>query len=282
VAQLRRNRGAGAPALARSPGFWQTKGSGAERGRAATWADVWPGWGNGKAAAVLFAREGARVFCVDINRAAAEETAGLIAEAGGEAAAYRADVSDGDQVAALVARCRERFGAIDVLQNNVGILEVGGPVEASEESWERVMKVNIGAMFLTCKHVLPVMVEQGRGAIVNIASIAAIRWLGVPYISYAASKGAVAGKGIRANSVLPGLMNTPMIVEPLKQAYAEGDLRKMIEIRDAQCPMGRMGEAWDVAYAALFLASAGGRWFRKWADPNPPAARSGTSIAEAT
>jgi NAD(P)-dependent dehydrogenase (short-subunit alcohol dehydrogenase family) len=106
-----------------------------------------PGWGNGKAAAVLFAREGARVFCVDINRAAAEETAGLIAEAGGEAAAYRADVSDGDQVAALVARCRERFGAIDVLQNNVGILEVGGPVEASEESWERVMKVNIGAMF---------------------------------------------------------------------------------------------------------------------------------------
>jgi NAD(P)-dependent dehydrogenase (short-subunit alcohol dehydrogenase family) len=110
------------------------------------------------------------------------------------------------------------------------------------------------------------MVEQGRGAIVNIASIAAIRWLGVPYISYAASKGAVvsftralaleyAGKGIRANSVLPGLMNTPMIVEPLKQAYAEGDLRKMIEIRDAQCPMGRMGEAWDVAYAALFLAS---------------------------
>jgi NAD(P)-dependent dehydrogenase (short-subunit alcohol dehydrogenase family) len=225
-----------------------------------------PGWGNGKAAAVLFAREGARVFCVDINRAAAEETAGLIAEAGGEAAAYRADVSDGDQVAALVARCRERFGAIDVLQNNVGILEVGGPVEASEESWERVMKVNIGAMFLTCKHVLPVMVEQGRGAIVNIASIAAIRWLGVPYISYAASKGAVvsftralaleyAGKGIRANSVLPGLMNTPMIVEPLRQAYAEGDLRKMIEIRDAQCPMGRMGEAWDVAYAALFLAS---------------------------
>jgi len=225
-----------------------------------------PGWGNGKAAAVLYAREGARVFCIDRNLAAAEETAGIVAEEGGSAAAHQADVAKSDEVAALVARCLDLYERIDVLHNNVGILEVGGPVETSEESWDRVMAVNLKSMFLTCKHVLPAMVAQGRGVIVNIASIAGIRWLGVPYISYSASKGAVvpftrsialeyAGKGIRANSVLPGLMNTPMIVEPLKDAYAGGDVEQMLEIRAAQCPMGRMGDAWDVAHAALFLAS---------------------------
>ena len=225
-----------------------------------------PGWGNGKAAAVLYAREGARVFCVDRNLAAAEETAGIIAEEGGTATAHQADVAKGDEVAALVACCLDRHERIDVLHNNVGILEVGGPVETSEESWDRVLAVNLKSMFLTCKHVLPAMVAQGRGAIVNIASIAGIRWLGVPYISYSASKGAVvpftrsialeyADKGIRANSVLPGLMNTPMIVEPLKDAYAGGDVAQMLAIRAAQCPMGRMGDAWDVAHAALFLAS---------------------------
>lgn len=227
---------------------------------------VGPGWGNGKAAAVLFAREGARVFCVDINPAAAEETADIIAEEGGEATAHRADVSRGDEVAAAVARCLDVYGRIDVLDNNVGIVEIGGPVEASEASWDRVMEVNLKSMFLTCKHVLPIMEGQGKGAIVNIGSVAGSRWLGVPYISYHASKGAVvsftravaleyAAKGIRANAILPGLMNTPMIIEPLKEVYAGGDVEKMLEVRAAQCPMGRMGDAWDVARAALFLAS---------------------------
>jgi len=230
-----------------------------------------PGWGNGKAAAVLFAREGARVVCVDINPAAAEETAEIIAGEGGEAVALQADVSKAGDVAASVARCLELYGRIDVLDNNVGILEVGGPVEASEASWDRVMEVNLKSMFLTCKHVLPAMERQGGGAIVNIGSVAGIRWLGVPYISYNASKGAVvsftravaleyAAKGIRANAVLPGLMNTPMIVEPLKDAYAGGDVDKMLEMRAAQCPMGRMGDAWDVAHAALFLASDEARY----------------------
>ena len=128
------------------------------------------------------------------------------------------------------------------------------------------MAVNLKSQFLTCKAVLPVMVRQGAGAIVNIASIAGTRWLGVPYISYSTSKAGViqftkmvaleyAAKGIRANAVLPGLMNTPMIREPLERAYGEGGVDQMIEIRDAQCPMGHMGDAWDVAYAALFLAS---------------------------
>ena len=225
-----------------------------------------PGWGNGKAASVLFAREGAKVLCADINPEAAAETAGIIAGEGGQAAAQAADVARGDQVEAMVVRCLELYGRIDVLHNNVGIVEVGGPVEASEESWDRVLAVNLTSMFLTCKHVLPVMEEQGKGAIVNVASIAAIRWIGVPYVSYSASKAGVvqltrsvalqyAAKGIRANAILPGLMNTPMIVEPLKDAYAEGDVEKMVAIRDAQCPMGHMGDAWDVAYAALYLAS---------------------------
>ncbi len=232
---------------------------------------VGPGWGNGKAAAVLFAREGARLFCVDINPTAAEATADIIAGEGGEAVAFQADVSKAADVAEMVARCLEHYGRIDVLDNNVGILEVGGPVEASEASWDRVMEVNLKSMFLTCKHVLPAMERQGAGVIVNIGSIAGLRWLGVPYISYHASKGAVvsftravaleyAAKGIRANAVLPGLMNTPMIVEPLKDAYAGGDVDKMLEIRAAQCPMGRMGDAWDVAHAALFLASDEARY----------------------
>lgn len=225
-----------------------------------------PGWGNGKAAAVLFAREGAAVFCVDINATAAEETAGIIRGEGGQAEAFRADVSQADEVAAMAARCLAAFGRIDVLDNNVGILELGGPVEASEESWDRVIAVNLKSMFLTCKQVLPVMQRQGGGAIVNIASIAGIRDTGVAYISYSTSKGAVipftrsvalqyARHGIRANAILPGLMNTPMIVEPLKDAYGEGGVEAMIRKRDAQCPTGKMGDAWDVAYAALFLAS---------------------------
>lgn len=225
-----------------------------------------PGWGNGKAAAVLFAREGAKVACVDLNQAAAEETVEIIRGEGGEAVALSGDASRNDDVQRIVETVVAEWGRIDVLENNVGILEVGGPVEASEESWDRVMDVNLKSMFLTCKHVIPVMQRQGGGAIVNIASIAAIRWTGVPYISYATSKaGAVqftksvalqyAKEGIRANAILPGLMNTPMIQEPLKEVYAAGDIEKMIEVRDAQCPMGHMGDAWDVAYAALYLAS---------------------------
>jgi NAD(P)-dependent dehydrogenase (short-subunit alcohol dehydrogenase family) len=169
---------------------------------------------------------------------------------------------DGD-VKAMIDAC--------ILHNNVGIVEVGGPVETSEQSWERVMRVNITSMFLACKHMLPLMVTQfdteGQGgAIVNIGSIAGIRWLGVPYISYATSKAAVsqfsktvamqyAAKGIRCNTILPGLMNAPFVVDPLKDAYGAGGLESMIERRNAQCPTGQMGDAWDVAYAALFLAS---------------------------
>lgn len=227
---------------------------------------VGPGWGNGKATAVLFAREGAKVFAVDMNLAAVEETKGIIDQEGGECTVDKADVSKSTEVKAMVERCIETYGRIDILHNNVGIVVVGGPVETSEETWDRVNAVNLKSMFLTCKYVLPYMEKQGGGAIVNISSIAAIRYTGIPYVTYYATKAGIlqmtqgialqyAEKNIRANAILPGLMNTPMIREPLKEAYADGDVEKMIEIRNNQCPMKRMGDAWDVAYAALFLAS---------------------------
>ena len=225
-----------------------------------------PGWGNGKAAAVLFARQGAKIFAVDNKAEAVEETRSIIEGEGGACTSQVTDVSKADEVAAMVERCVEVYGGVDILHNNVGILKVGGPVEASEQSWDLVMNVNVKSMFLTCKEAIPRMLERGGGAIVNISSVVGIRYIGVPYISYSASKGAVlaftrsiavqyADQGIRANSILPGMMNTPMIVEPLKDTYAGGDVQKMIDIRDSQCPMGHMGDAWDVAYAALYLAS---------------------------
>jgi len=223
-----------------------------------------PGWGNGKATAVLYAREGAKITAVDKDLAAAEETRDIIRSEGNECIALQADVSRANEVEAAVKACMDSYGRIDILHNNVGIGELGGPVETSEESWDRVMDVNIKSMFLTCKYVLPIMEAQRSGVIVNISSIASLRWSGIPYIGYYASKAAVnqftcavamqyASRGIRANAILPGLMNTPMIIEAMKAV--SGDIESMIKQRDAACPTGRMGDAWDVAHASVFLAS---------------------------
>lgn len=228
------------------------------------------GWGNGKAAAVLYAREGAKVFAVDRRLEAAAETQSIIRSEGGECEVVAADVSSSQEVAAMVDACLKVFGRIDVLHNNVGIVETGGPVEMSEESWERVIRVNQTSVFLTCKHVIPHMEAQGHGAIVNIGSIAGIRWVGFPYVAYSAAKAAMiamtsniavqyASKGIRANCVLPGLMNTPLIREPLKNEYG-GKVDDMISLRDKLSPTGKMGDAWDTAYAALYLASDEARY----------------------
>jgi len=227
---------------------------------------IGPGWGNGKATAVLYAREGARVVAVDVNRAAAEETKAIIDGEGGACTVLAADVSRADQMAALVAEVIERFGRIDILQNNVGILRVGGAVELSEDDWDVQFDVNVKGIFLALKYVLPHMEAQGAGSIVNISSTAARRWYGVSYIAYSASKAAIGGmmrtvaaayadKGIRCNSVIAGLVDTPLIRASLTQAYAGGDIDEMIRIRDRQSPTGKMGTAWDVAYASLFLAS---------------------------
>lgn len=227
---------------------------------------VGPGWGNGKATAVLFAREGAKVFAIDINLSAAEETKGIIEKEGGTCAVTKVDVSKSNEVKTMVEQCIKTYGRIDILHNNVGVVVPGGPVETSEETWDRVMAINLKSMFLTCKYVIPYMEKQGKGVIINISSIAGIRYTGVPYITYYTTKAGILGftqaialqyaeKNIRANAILPGLMDTPFYKEPLKQVYAEGDIPKMVEIRNQQCPMKKMGDAWDVAHAALYLAS---------------------------
>src|SRR5262249_44927501 len=152
---------------------------------------IGPGWGNGKATAVTFAREGAQVFCVDRNGTAAEETGNIIKSQGGKAASCTADVSRAADVEAMVAACVKSYGRIDVLDNNVGIAEMGNVVEVSEAEWDRVMAVNLKSAFLAMKHVIPIMQKQGGGSIINISSIASIRHLGISYVSYGTSKAAM-------------------------------------------------------------------------------------------
>jgi NAD(P)-dependent dehydrogenase (short-subunit alcohol dehydrogenase family) len=223
-----------------------------------------PGWGNGKATAVLFAREGATVMAVDRVREAAEETRKLIADEGGTADAEVADVTSGDDIKRVVDSLVAKCGRIDILHNNVGITAMGGPIEETEESWHRIIDTNLTSAFLACKHVLPVMLRQGKGAIVNVSSIAAIRYTGYPYSSYYASKAGLnqftvglalqyAKQGIRANAIMPGMMDTPLIRTQIAGQYASIDA--MIDARNAACPMGRMGTAWEIASAAVFLAS---------------------------
>jgi NAD(P)-dependent dehydrogenase (short-subunit alcohol dehydrogenase family) len=225
---------------------------------------VAPGWSNGKATSVLFAREGAKVFAVDSDLERARQTVAEIHSEHGEADAHGADVSLERDVAAAVAACVKRYGRIDVLFNNVGIQAVGGPEEIDEATWDRVMAANVKSMYLACRHVLPVMKGQRAGAIVNNSSLTSIRFT-YPCLPYSVSKGAVneltrsvamqyAQYGIRANAVVPGLMATPRITHRLEKTYGEGYREKLAE-RDALVPLGRMGDAWDVANAVLFLAS---------------------------
>jgi NAD(P)-dependent dehydrogenase (short-subunit alcohol dehydrogenase family) len=225
---------------------------------------VGEGWGNGNAAAVAYAREGAKVVAVDLKIEAAEATRKTIESEGGEAIALGADVVDAGQIDAAVAATLERFGRIDILHNNVGINIPGGAADATPESWRRVMDINATSMFLTCRAVLPTMVKQGSGAIVNISSLAAIRITGYPYISYYASKAAVnhytralaiefADRGIRANTIMPGVMDTPHIYQQISGYY--GSVEEMKAKRDAIPPMKRQGDGWDIAWASVFLAS---------------------------
>src|SRR6202045_24130 len=234
---------------------------------------IGPGWGNGKATAVTFGREGAQVFCVDRNGAAAEETVKIIASEGGKAVAFTADVSQAGQVEAMVAACLKAFGRIDVLDNNVGIAEMGSVVDVTEASWDHVFAVNLKSAYLAMKYVIPVMVKQGGGSIINISSIASIRHLGLSYVSYGTTKAAMnqmtrttavefAARHVRVNAILPGLMKTPMVEHSagLAAIYAKGDVEGCGRAPDAQVPMGHIGEAWDVANAAMFLASDESRY----------------------
>jgi NAD(P)-dependent dehydrogenase (short-subunit alcohol dehydrogenase family) len=223
-----------------------------------------PGWGNGKAAAVLFAREGAHVFAVDISRDAAEETQAIILEEGGHCDAFAADATSSKDIAAVVQTAVRRFGGIDVLHNNVGATVMGDPIELQETDWQRALTLNLTSAFLACKHVLPVMLHHGSGAIVNVSSLASIQINAYPYFGYASSKAGLnhftralavhyASRGIRANAVLPGVMDTPLIYKEIVGQFSSTE--EMIARRNAASPTGRMGDAWDVAYASLFLAS---------------------------
>jgi NAD(P)-dependent dehydrogenase (short-subunit alcohol dehydrogenase family) len=221
--------------------------------------------GNGRATALLFAREGARVLIVDRDARSARETHAQIESDGGHSAVSIADVSRLDACRAMTETCLERFGRIDVLHNNVGIgAGDSGPVHLGEEDWDRIHTVNLKSMFLTCKCVLPVMRRQGGGVILNVSSIASICSVGM--LAYKTSKAGVnalthslalgnAEHGIRVNAILPGLMNTPMAIEGIVRARGRAK-EEVIRNRDAQVPLGhKMGTGWDVAHAALFLAS---------------------------
>ena len=225
------------------------------------------GVGNGRATAMLFAREGARVLCADRDLASAEETVNIIEREGGTAAACRVDVVKEADLKAMVEDCTARWGRIDTLHNNVGISVAGGdadPLEITTEAFDLIMSVNLRSVILACKHTLPVMREQGTGSIINISSLAAIE--NYPWVTYKASKSAMiaytqqiaiqnAAHGVRANVILPGLMDTPMAVDTRAREWNK-PREEIAAARDARVPLrGKMGTAWDVAYAALFLAS---------------------------
>jgi NAD(P)-dependent dehydrogenase (short-subunit alcohol dehydrogenase family) len=225
-----------------------------------------PGWSNGNAAAIAYAREGARVIALDLVGEAAQETIDCIESesTGLPGIAIQADVTDGASVAAAVDQVVQAFGRIDILHNNVGVTAMGGPVELDEEAWQRTLDINVGSVYRTCKAVLPHMVRHGRGAIVNISSLAAIRWTGYPYFAYYAAKAAVnqatvavalqyARQGIRANAILVGAVDTPLIYRQIASQYSS--IEEMRAARDKAVPMGKMGSAWDVANAAVFLCS---------------------------
>ena len=219
------------------------------------------GIGNGKAAAILMAREGARVLLVDQAAARAQETLAIIRGEGGEASVFQGDMTRLADCEGMAQAAVERYGRVDILDNNVGISQRGTVVEVSEADWDRVMTVNLKTMVLAAKAVIPRMLATGGGSIINIASIAGLRaHLSTPYT---ASKAGVIGltismaadharDNIRVNAIAPGLVYTPMVAPRM-----DDDLR---QYRRQSAPMQVEGTGWDIGYAALFLASDEARW----------------------
>jgi NAD(P)-dependent dehydrogenase (short-subunit alcohol dehydrogenase family) len=224
---------------------------------------VGPGWGNGRATAVRFVQEGAKVFAVDRDAERLVETEDA---AKSDIRTHLCDVTDSDSVRDMIQACVNEFGRVDILVNNVGGSAKGGPVEMSEEVWDAQLDFNLKSVFLACKHVLPVMERQGGGAIVNIASVSGTRWSGSAQVAYAAAKAGViqltrvvaveyAPKGIRVNCVVPGQLHTPLVEARLAGQRAGGDVKKLLEERQARIPLGFAGDGRDTANAVLFLAS---------------------------
>ena len=217
--------------------------------------------GNGKATAILFAREGAKVLCADVVEDRARETVEAILKEGGTASAFRADVSKTADCKAMVQAAVERYGRLDILDNNVGVSVRADVLEVTEEQWDRVMAVNVKSIMLTSKYAIPHMIRSGGGSIINISSIAGLR--ANQSTPYSTSKAAVVGmtrsmagdhgrQGIRVNCIVPGLVYGPMVAPRMDEALRE-------RRRDA-APLGTEGTGWDVAWAAVFLASDEARW----------------------
>jgi NAD(P)-dependent dehydrogenase (short-subunit alcohol dehydrogenase family) len=227
---------------------------------------IGPGWGNGRAIATRFAEEGAKIFAVDRDLDSVTETVERVKAAGGEIVTHQCDVTGAASVEVMVKTCLERFGRIDVLVNNVGGSAAGGPVQMSEDVWDAQVDYNLKSVFLTLKHVLPIMERQKSGAVVNVASTSGLRWTGSAQVAYAATKAGViqlsrvvavqyADKGIRVNTVVPGQLHTPMVEARLAQQRTGGDVEALLKSRLERIPLGFMGDGRDTANAALFLAS---------------------------
>jgi NAD(P)-dependent dehydrogenase (short-subunit alcohol dehydrogenase family) len=236
------------------------------------------GWGNGKAAAVAYAREGAAIVSVDIELEKAEETAAIIRGENGRSIALAANVVRAAEVRQVVERTMQEFGRIDILHNNVGISHVEGRTELNEADWHAIVDSNLKSVYLTCEEVLPIMVKQRYGVITNISSIASIQVVktamgapggsAVPSLAvYSAAKAGLnqfsrtiavmyAAQGIRCNVVLPGNIDTPRVRGYAHVVKKFGSEEAMLKARDALSPTGKMGTAWDIANAAVFLASA--------------------------
>lgn len=230
------------------------------------------GWGIGAATAVLFARQGAKIFGGNRTLSSTTTTQKIIEDEGGICDIWETDVTSSASVKALVDACMSKHGRIDILINNVGRSEPGCPATMSEDVWDAQVKINLKGVYLLCHHVLPIMEAQGAGAVVSVASIAGLRYIGKPQVGYSATKAAVlqfmrttaviyASKGVRLNTVVPGLMDTPYTKSLVakfangKDGDEEGLRKEYMAMRNGQVPTGRMGDAWDVAHAALFLVS---------------------------
>ena len=226
---------------------------------------VAPGWSIGRASCVTYARLGATVCVLDRDLASAQETVRLIEAEGGSASAYRTDMALEADIVETFREIASRFEAIDVLHHNVGIGKTGGPMETTAEDLDRIHSVNVKSLMLSCQAVLPGMAERGSGAIISIASVAGMRYLGYPHLAYCTTKAAViqmtrmiaqqyAPQGIRANTVVPGLIDTPRVSANVAHMFSES-LDEAKAARARQVPMQRMGTAWEVANACAFLAS---------------------------
>ncbi|MHA1987391.1 MAG: SDR family NAD(P)-dependent oxidoreductase [Promethearchaeota archaeon] len=223
------------------------------------------GIGNGRAMSILFAREGAKVMLVDKNLDRAKETKSIIDKEGGESFVFEADITKEEECQKIADKCIKVYGKIDILVNNVGIATGDRKlVDLSEDVWDKIFDVNLKGMFFVCKYVLTVMEKQNSGSIINISSVAAVA--AVRYVAYKISKSGVnslthqlamkyAKNGIRVNAIMPGLIHTPMAIEGISKARGMSK-EELINLRNSMVPLkGGMGSAWDIANAALFLAS---------------------------